>query len=233
MTEPDEELEALKERGWREVAAIDEAFERGVIDEEGWHRATADLVVPAYLAGTNPRAQSGHSGDEARWEGARRLILDGVNAGGSFLDVGCANGHLMECIHHWAAEDGVHLEPWGLEISVELAALARERLPRWAERIFVGNALSWRPPVRFEFVRTGLDYVPKPRRPDLLAQLLETVVTPDGRLIVGVFNEEIERPTLEEAVRSWGFVVTGRTERVHPDTAKLVRRAFWIDAPAQ
>lgn len=130
----DEDLEALKERGWRQVAAIDAALERGEIDEEGWHRAMADLIVPAYLAGQSPRAQSGHSGDEERWEGARRLILDAVDADGSFLDVGCASGHLMECVHRWAAEDGIRLEPWGLEISVELAALARDRLPRWAER---------------------------------------------------------------------------------------------------
>ena len=33
-----------------------------------------------------------------RWEGARRLLLDAVTADGSFLDVGCANGHLLECV---------------------------------------------------------------------------------------------------------------------------------------
>ena len=50
------------------------------------------------------------------------------------------------------------------------------------------------------------------------------VVAPNGRLIVGVFNEEVERSALEDAVRSWGFAVAGRTEHAHPDTAKLVRR---------
>jgi SAM-dependent methyltransferase len=233
MSELDDELERLKERGWRQVAAIDEALERGEIDEDGWHRAMVDLVVPAYLAGDNPRAQSGHSGDEARWEGARRLLLDAVDADGSFLDVGCASGHLMECVHVWAAEDGLTLEPWGLEIAPELAALARERLPEWADRILVGNALDWRPARPFDFVRTNLDYVPAARRPDLLARLLGAVVVPGGRLVVGVFNEERERPALEAAVSSWGFVVAGRTERPHPDTVRLVRRAFWIVAPAR
>jgi hypothetical protein len=93
------------------VVAIDAALERGEIDEEGWHRAMADLVVPAYLGGDNPRAQSGHSGDAERWEGARRLLLDAVERPGSFLDIGCANGHLMECLRAWAAEDGIDLEP--------------------------------------------------------------------------------------------------------------------------
>jgi SAM-dependent methyltransferase len=226
-----DELEGLKERGWRQVAAIDAALERGQIDEEDWHRAMAELVVPAYLAGDNPRAQSGHSGDAVRWEGARRLILDAVDADGSFLDVGCANGHLMECLHAWAAEDGIDLDPWGIDISSELIALARERLPQWRDQLFVGNALDWRPPRQFGFVRASVDYVPSHRRPDFLRHLLAEVVAPRGRLIVGVFNEETQRRALETAVSSWGFGVAGRAERPHPDTHELVRRAFWIDAP--
>jgi SAM-dependent methyltransferase len=230
---PPDELEGLKERGWRQVTAIDTALARGEIGEDDWHRAMADLIVPAYLAGDNPRAQSGHSGDVVRWKGARRLLLDAVDGDGSFLDVGCANGHLMECLHRWAAEDGVELDPWGIEISSELAALARERLPAWREQVFAGNALDWRPPRRFDFVRTNVGYVPAQRRPDLLRRLLVDVVEPGGRLIVGVFNEETEHATLEAAVSSWGFTVVGRTERRHPDTDELVRRAFWIDGQAR
>jgi SAM-dependent methyltransferase len=228
--DPDQ-LEGLKERGWRQVAAIDAALDRGEIDEEDWHRAMAELVVPAYLAGDNPRAQSGHSGDAARWEGARRLILDAVDADGSFLDIGCANGHLMECLHAWAAEDGIDLDPWGIDISRELVGLARERLPRWRDQLFVGNALDWQPPRRFAFVRTSVGYVPPHRRPDFLHHLLADVAEPGGRLIVGVFNEEIPHRALETAVSSWGLGITGRAERSHPDTEELVRRAFWIDAP--
>ena len=227
-----EELEGLKERGWRQVAAIDAALERGEIGDDDWHRAMADLVVPAYLAGDNPRAQSGHSGDAVRWEGARRLLLDAVERPGSFLDIGCANGHLMECLHAWAAEEGIDLEPWGLEISVELAKLARRRLPHWRDRISVGNALDWKPPSRFTYARTNLDYVPAARGAQLLRHLLDDVVAPDGRLIIGVFNEELDGG-LEETVSSWGFEIAGRADRPHPDTSALVRRAFWMDAAAQ
>ncbi|MET0937616.1 MAG: class I SAM-dependent methyltransferase [Gaiellaceae bacterium] len=214
------------------MVAIDAALERGEIDEEGWHRAMAGLIVPAYVGGDNPRAQSGHSGDAERWEGARRLLLDAVERPGSFLDVGCANGHLMECLHTWAAEDGIDLEPWGLEISVELAELARQRLPQWRGRIAVGNALEWKPPRRFTYVRTNLDYVPAARRAELLQRLLDVVVARDGRLVVGVFNEELDG-AIEELASSWGFEVAGRAERPHPDTSRLVRRAFWIDAAPQ
>jgi SAM-dependent methyltransferase len=221
-------MEAAKERAWREIAAIDAALERGEIDEEGWHRAMAAVVVPAYLAATNPWAQSGHSGDGVRWDQARRLLLDAVDRSGTFLDVGCANGFLMQSVREWNLAKGLVIEPYGLDISPELAELARSRVPPWAGRIFVGNALHWEPPRLFDFVRTNLEYVPRPRRRDLVERLLERVVAPGGRLIVGVFNEECEARRTEELVAGWGFEIAGRTERPHRDE-RVVYRAFWLD----
>ena len=93
--ELDPSIENRKNRAWREVAAIDAALEHGEIDAAGWHRAIANIIVPAYLAGDNPRAQSGFAGDERRWEAARRPILEAVDRCGTFLDVGCASGLLM------------------------------------------------------------------------------------------------------------------------------------------
>jgi SAM-dependent methyltransferase len=172
-------IEALKERAWREIAEIDARLARGEIDEQRWHDAVAELVIPAYLVGDNPRAQSGHSGDDARWESARRPIVAAIDRDGSFLDVGCASGYLMECVQRWAAEAGHSVQPFGLEIAPALAELARRRLPQWADRIFVGNARSWLPPRRFDFVRTGLDYAPPGRARELVehhrVRLEETV----------------------------------------------------------
>jgi trans-aconitate methyltransferase len=190
----------------------------------------AALVVPAYLSGDNPRAQSGHSGDAARWEQARRLIVDAIDRDGTCLDIGCASGHLMETVQAWAAEDGYAVEPYGLDISPELAELARTRLPHWADRIWVGNALRWKPPRRFDFVRAGLEYVPPPCRPDLVRHLLEGACAPGGRLILGVRNELRAADPLEREVAEWGFEIAGRAERPHSDP-RVVRRAFWIDTP--
>ncbi len=217
----DPELEAAKEGGWRELAAIDCAYERGELDDEGWHAAVAALVVPAYLKAPTPQGGSGSTRDEAGWERARSLLADAVEPGQTFLDVGCANGLLMESIAAWAA-----VEPYGVEISPELADLARRRLPQWADRIWVGNALHWSPPHRFDVARTGLDYVPRPQRRALVAHLLE----PCARLIVGVFNEEHDENRLEAEVAAWGFAVAGRAERPHPNP-RLAYRAFWIDGP--
>ena len=219
---PSDEIEGLKDGGWREIAAIDSALERGELDEEGWHRAMRDLVVPAYLAAETPWGQSGKSGDEDLWEEARSHVADAIDRDGTFLDVGCASGYLMESVVRWSRH---RVEPYGLEIAPELAALARSRLPLWADRIFVGNALTWEPPRRFDFVRTGLEYVPPPRRRDLVAHLLGYC----DRLIVGSYNEEVEEPALENAVESWGLAIAGRSERAHRDP-RVVRRVFWIDA---
>jgi SAM-dependent methyltransferase len=216
----DENVEAAKEGGWREIAAIDAAYARGEIDDAAWHEAMAALVVPAYLAAETAPGGSGSSRDESGWEYARSLLADAVAPGQSFLDVGCANGHLMESMAAWAGVD-----PYGLEISPELAELARRRLPHWADRIWVGNAAEWVPTRRFDVVRTGLDYVPPPRRAAYVARLLGFC----SRLVIGVFNEERETGALEAEVVSWGFEIAGRTEREHPHP-RLAYRAFWVDA---
>lgn len=75
------------------------------------------------------------------------------------------------------------IEPYGLDLAPRLAELARRRLPQWADRIVVGNALTWEPPRRFDFVRTELVYVPDARRGDYVRRLLAAVVAPRGRLI--------------------------------------------------
>jgi len=216
----DEELESAKERSWREAAAIDAAYARGELDDAGWHEAVAGLIVPAYLAADTPEGGSGSSRDAAGWERARSLVADSTEAGQSFLDIGCANGHLMESMARWAG-----VEPHGLEISPELAELARRRLPRWADRIWVGNALDWRPPRRFDVVRTTIDYVPVPRRQALVEHLLSYA----GRVVIGVFNEERDLRTQEQLVTGWGLEVAGRSERRHPHP-RLAYKAFWIDA---
>jgi 2-polyprenyl-3-methyl-5-hydroxy-6-metoxy-1,4-benzoquinol methylase len=152
-----------------------------------------------------------------------------VPDGTDVLDIGCANGLLMESLVAWAAEEGRTLSPYGVEISARLADLARTRLPHWADRIWTGNAMTWTPPRRFDVVRTGLDYVPPRRRADFVARLLDEVVSPGGRLVVGVFNEEKDRGTVADTLRSWGHTVAGATSRAHRDP-RLRYKAVWLEA---
>jgi hypothetical protein len=223
--------ERVTGRGWELLEPIEQAYEDGEIDEEEWHRRMGAIIGPAYLAGADPREQSGHAGPPDHWENARRFIFDCVRHNGTFVDIGCASGHLMECAQLWLREDGIEIEPYGLDILPELVELARHRLPHWVDRIWLGNALHWTPPVRFDFVRTGLEYVPRPLRPQLVQHLLEAVVAPKGRLIIGAKSEVAgSSPTLESEVAGWGFAIGGRLEAPHDEDPRVVRRAFWIDA---
>jgi 2-polyprenyl-3-methyl-5-hydroxy-6-metoxy-1,4-benzoquinol methylase len=114
---------------------LNRALEVGAITEQQWYDQAAGALVTAYLAGDNPRAQSGSDGSIADWAYTRGLLAEAVDRDGAFLDVGCANGYLMETMVAWCAERGHAIEPYGLDIAPELAALARRRLPRWADRI--------------------------------------------------------------------------------------------------
>jgi SAM-dependent methyltransferase len=160
------------------------------------------------------------------------LIIDCIPASGSFLDIGCANGLLMESLVRWANEKGLELDIFGLDISPELVALAIQRLPHFADRLFVGNALSWRLPRKFDFVRTGLEYVPRIRQHDFIQHLLDHLVLPGGRLIIGAFNQELAEfkaePTPRQVIEDLGFVVSGEVERPHPRDRRLVYKALWI-----
>ena len=219
MTDP---YAHLKDNSWRELADIDAELESGEIDEDEWHRRTGVLVVPAYLAAETPWGQSGKSGTAEDWERSRSHVADAIDRDGTFLDVGCANGYLMECLPRWTS---FAVESYGLDISPELAELARRRLPASADRIFVGNALTWEAPRTFTYVRTGLDYVPPARRRALVERLLGFA----ERAVVGVFNEHESERTIEDEIGSWGMEISGRSVRRNPWKTGMEYRVLWID----
>lgn len=201
------------------------------MDEQRW---TWQELEPRYLAGDNPRAQSGFGGDEARWEMARRVIADCIERDGDFLDIGCASGLLMESVAIWTAERGLRVEPYGLDASEKLAELARSHLPGWAERIFVGDALTWQPPRRFDAVRTELVYVPEERERDYVQRLLDLYLAPGGRLLVCSYGSS-RRPSprvepVDERLRDWGFPVGGVAEAHDPANGIPVNRVAWVEA---
>lgn len=224
------DLRAAKERAWRQIADIDAALERGEIDEAGWHDRIRSLIEASYLSAQTPQGQSGHSGDAQRWEYARRGVLAAIDRPGDFLDIGCANGLLMESVARWSAEDGVPLEPYGVDISAALVDLARRRCPQWADRFWVGNAREVDPGRRFDFVRTGLDYVPARTIGAYVARLLRDLVAPGGRLIVGMFNEETDLDTTADRLRELGYRIAGSASRPHRAPG-LSYKVAWLDRP--
>jgi SAM-dependent methyltransferase len=185
-----------------------------------------------YLTGINAREQSGFGRNEADWRRYREIVLAPVETDGTFLDIGCANGLLMESVVAWSAERGTKLEPFGIDISARLATLARQRLPHWRDRIFVGNALDWQPPRTFDYVRTEIVYAPPARRRDLVAHLLAHVVAPGGRLIVMSYGssrpEGVRAETLVEELRGWDFPITRVDDTVSEAHGFIVTRAVTI-----
>src|SRR5436853_7891156 len=114
-------IQLAKNRAWPLLQRLNAALEAGEIDEAQWYREVAAVIVPAYLAGDNPRAQSGSDGDDAAWRYKRSLIAEAVDRDGTFLDVGCASGYLMECLARWSRAPGHEGEPYRLDIPPEIA----------------------------------------------------------------------------------------------------------------
>lgn len=209
------------------------ALEDGRISEAQWYEERKKATAMAYLSRDNPRAQSGHGGDEARWRYTRvSMILEAIHRDGSFLDVGCANGYLVECLQKWVEGSGLNVEFYGVDISEELIALARKRLPDRSDRFSVANAVLWTPRRRFDFVHAHeISYAPRHLERAFLEHLLEAYLVPGGRLIIGPWAVGRDSPDLEERLSSWGHKPTGYLLKSQGDDAGLTRKMLWFDKP--
>lgn len=225
----------LRAAGDERAAALVEAADqaRRGLDEAGWYRDGQWLMETSYLRDGTPRGGSGFGGTAAAWRAHRGHLCQAIDRDGSFLDVGCANGHLLESMVAWCAERGVRLEPYGVDLSAGLVAEARRRLPRWADRIWVGNALDWTAPGgrRFDYVHTLLDLVPEARLGQLVRHQLGHLVAPGGRLLVSSYVPVGDRSRhADRILERLGFAVDGRTDPVQAD-GRGHPPSVWIDRP--
>jgi SAM-dependent methyltransferase len=195
--------------------------------EAAYYAGAVRLLEPAYLRGRTPQEGSGFGGDASRWRAHREIIVHGIDRSGSFLDLGCANGLLMESVREWAAERGFAIEPYGVDLAPGLVALARSRLPQWADRIEVGNAIDYRPTGgrRFTFAHALLDTVPPARHADLVRHALDALLEPGGRLLVSHYLRD--RP-VAAYLRALGFPVAGESRR---RVDGRLSSTAWIDPP--
>lgn len=217
-------LEAGPHADFADALLAADSLRRAGVDDETWFRDHTRLLERFYLAQTDLALQSGKLGGLEDWELSRRVIARAIPRSGDFLDVGCANGLLMESVRAWCNGDGKVIEPHGLDISDRLVELARRRLPQWAGRIWAGNAWNWEPPRRFDFVHTRLDHVPERLRGEFVARQLERLVRPGGMLLVTPLDAG---PA--DNLRAWGFRVGGELVQERPGRAPA--RVAWIDKP--
>ena len=166
-----------------------------------------------YLTSDDPMGQSGFWGGRVRWVAERSPIVAAIDRDGDFLDVGCANGLLLQDILAWAAASGHHIVPHGIDIGPSLIALARERLPGFAANLVVADAWSWQPARTWDYVFSLVDLGPDDLSCDWLGRLAGWVA-PGGRLIIGSYGsrsrglEPVDVPGLFETC---GYDVTGET----------------------
>lgn len=215
--------------GMDELAPLDAGLRSGTITEDEWYERTEEVLGDAYLSHAEPWRQSGKGGDAQDWRWSRELALEVVEDGDAVLDVGCANGYLMESFHAWGRERGLRVEPYGVDISRRLVSLARRRLPRWADRIHEGNVMRWTPPRRFDVVHTALDYMPPGRRREHVERVLRELLVPGGRMVLRAARMP-KGPDPAAELEELGFRPDGVVQSSHPRHGQT-RRTAWLRAP--
>jgi hypothetical protein len=206
------------------------------LGEQAFYADNLRTLERAYLRGHTPHEGSGFGGGQKDWLLARHHITEAIHADGTFLDVGCANGLLMESVAAWCAELGLTIQPYGLDLAPGLTDLARRRLPHWADRIWLGNAIDWQPPhgQRFDYVHLLLDCVPVHRRADLIRHHLATTTRPrTGRLLVSDYAADSATGSTPAAqtLQSLGFTCDGQTSG-DQRTGRTPAPTAWINASA-
>jgi SAM-dependent methyltransferase len=190
--------------------------------------AQAHALEDAYLSHDDPIRQSGFGGGAERWRAERGSILEAVTGDGDLLDIGCANGYLAECLVAWAGERGIRLTPHGIDLGPRLIAEAQRRLPQFVANFHVANGWDWRPGRRFRYVYSLSDCVPPEMLREYAGRLLDRLVEPRGRLIVGSYGSRSRaKPPLPiaETLASYGYAVAGQTTGGEPPVTAFA----WID----
>ena len=178
---------------------------------------------------TDPVRQSGFGGGHQRWRTERELVLDAVPDDGDLLDVGGANGYLLECLVQWGHERHVRLTPYGVDCGARLIALAQQRLPQYAAHFWVASAWEWMPPRQFRDVYSLYDCVPDELRPEYIRRLVTRYVEAGGTLILGAYGSYSKQEAARDIatdIAAAGFCVAGSSSR----GTLPVARVAWIRA---
>ncbi len=179
----------------------------------------------SYLKYTEPWQQAGFMEDEKAWIECRKPIARCVEKSGTFLDIGCSNGYLLECLVKWAAESGITLVPYGIDLSAKLIAAAKTRLSAFSNNLVVGSATKWVSPIKYDYVRTELSYVLDESQEQYLQKVFSAFTAPEGKVIITEYRtkkQDTKEPWSTDKVVNWDFDIVKRTSTVI-DKKELLR----------
>jgi len=218
---------------------LNTAFENYEIDKEEFYEISNAYFTKCYLSHDNPRAQSGHGGDEFHYLYSHLPIVDAIYKNGTFCDIGCANGHLLEMVCKWSTGIGFDLKMFGVDISEGLIELARRRLPEWHSHFFAGNAHFWKPAEKFDYIHIRgelVEYKEPPKEPKrqvfdsklVFEHYMGNYLVDGGRFIIGPYWYENEDIVLK-GLSNWGYTPSGHSEKTHYNQSKKLRKVIWVD----
>jgi len=195
----------------------------------GWFEKVRRILENAYLSTNIPWQQSGLSGSFEDWTRLRIPISECIETSGTFLDVGCANGFLLECLIDWTRKKGIKIEPYGLDYSQKLTELAKERLLDFQNNIFIGNAWDWEFPCKFDYIRTEVCYVPANLCKEYLSRLRNRFLVKSGKLLVAQYrsrSEDLSRDWIDNHLSKLGFTIKGYKSGFNEEGLELTRVAI-------
>lgn len=177
---------------------------------EQWFISLKNRLEQKYLQYDEPWKQSGLLGNEEYWIKARKPIMKCIETSGAILDIGCANGYLLECLIKWGNKRSIELIPHGLDLSKEFVVLALQRHPTFTSNFHVGNAWTWIPDMKYDYVRTEINYVPLKLQQDYIKRLYTKFLKKNGTLLITEYrsrNSTASKPWIDVLIAKWGFKI--------------------------
>lgn len=190
-------------------------------------------IEESYLKYPEPWKQAGFTLDEAAWIACRKPLAECIDKSGSFLDISCSNGYLLECLIKWTAEKGLSLTPYGIDLSAKLIEVAKTRLTKYAGNFFVGSATKWTSPVKFDFIRTELGYVLDESQEKFLYTLTNNFLAADGKLIITEYRslkQNVKEPWSTDKIVNWDFDLVTQKSAIY-ERREMLRALVLVRKP--
>jgi SAM-dependent methyltransferase len=164
-------------------------------------------ISETYIKYKEPWKQAGFLLGQEEWELCKKPIAECIEKPGTFLDIGCSNGYLLESILKW---NSFSIIPYGIDLSLKLIELAKARFPQFSPNFFVANAPDWSSSVHFDYVRTDLDSVLADSQEQYLHKVLNSYVALNGRLLLTEYRskkDSAKTPWINEKIEKWDFCI--------------------------